>query len=64
LLDGSDSLCLAEFILAYAAQRADIIVGKILERYAAVLFGVIDIAADIANILFHRVFSFIVYRNL
>jgi len=59
------SLCLAEFILAYAAQRADIIVGKILERYAAVLFGVIDIAADVAYILFHVVspLQFIAIRD-
>lgn len=63
-LKNQRGLRLAEFILAYAAQRADIIVGKILERYAAVLLGVIDIAADIAYILFHSVFSLRFYRNL
>ena len=57
-------LFFAEILFTYAAQGADIIVGKILERYAAVLFGVIDIAAYIAYILFHSFLLFImIYRS-
>jgi hypothetical protein len=47
---------LAEIFFTYAAEGADIIVGKILERYAAVLLGIIDITAYIAYILIHNSF--------
>ena len=46
---------LAEIFLAYAAEGADIIIGKIFKRDAVVLFGIIDITAYIAYILFHDI---------
>jgi hypothetical protein len=43
----------AEIILAYTAEGANIIIGQILKGYAVVLFGIIDITAYVAYILFH-----------
>ena len=57
-------LLLAEIVLAYAAEGADKIVGQILERYAVVLFGIVNITAYVAYIFFHYISPFFLHVSL
>ena len=51
----------AEIIFADTAHRAGPIGGKIFKGDIVVICGIVDIAANIANVLFHNLFPFIDY---